>query len=365
MHKDQYLSAATERMVDYDHHSDMQNQLVLSKAALLGSLVEQIGRVKPEFTMVDYGCGPGHSAIDTVRPVVEAYRRISQDGPMVVRHADQPGNDWNALLALAFGPHGYQRNTDGIRTEAAIGSFYTQMAAPCSVSLATCFMACHWLSRSLSLTSPGTLWFADLDGEARATMVALARSDWTQFLRCRAQELRPGAFLIVSILGSVPDAAEKNGVRSAARKLYRALYRVAHEMVDDGLLMASALDRFVFPLWFPTVEEARDPIDREPDLAEAFAVIEAAVDPVEPHPNDVYEDLLGDRAAYAKSYVGYIRGFGESTLRLHLFSHSAQGAAETDALNEEFFRRLTRLYEDETSQHASETLIMTIVLRRR
>jgi len=357
--------ASTEHMVDYDRNSYMQDQLVRSRADWLRAAVERIGPVAPEFTVADYGCGPGHSALHAVAPVIEAYRRIVPQGAMVIRHSDQAGNDWNALFALVFGPDGYRRNAPGIRTEAVPGSFYTQLAAPGSVALCTCFVASHWLSRALSPYSPGTVWFADLQGEARAEYAALARADWTQFLRCRAAELRPGGMAVVSTLGSVPDAGEINGIRSSARRLYRAIFDVANQMVADRVLDASALDHFVFPLWFPTAEEASAPIAREPDLEQAFDIIEASVAPVPVHPNDVYEDSLGDPAEYARRYAGYIRGFGESALRLHLFGPSAKTSAEADRLTEDFFARLTRYYQAEPGRHASETMMLTLVLRRR
>jgi SAM dependent carboxyl methyltransferase len=364
-HEPRQELVSTGRMVDYDRNSQMQDQMVRSNADWLRTLVERIGVVAPQFIVVDYGCGPGRSALDTVRPVIEAYRRLDPQGPMVIRHADQAGNDWNALFALVFGPDGYQRAGSGMRTEAAVGSFYQPMATPGSVALGTCFAACHWLSRALAPRSPDTVWFADLTGDARAEMAALARADWTQFLRCRALELRPGGFAIVSTLGSVPDAREPNGIRVSSSKLYRAIFDVARQMVDAGSLAKSALDHFVFPLWFPTADEIRAPIDREPDLAEAFEVVEASVAPVQPHGHDVYEDQLGDPATYARLYAGYVRGFGESSLRLHLFRHSAKDAAAIDVLTEEFFQRFTRYYQDEPGRHASETMIATLVLRRR
>ncbi len=358
-------AASTERMVDYDRNSFMQDQMVRSKEDQVADLVRKIGAVDPEFVLADYGCGPGRSALDAVRPAINAYRQISPAGTVVVRHTDQPGNDWSALMALIFGEAGYQHQGSGIRTEIAAGSFYGVMAAPRSVALGTCFAASHWLSRSISVHSPGTVWFADLEGEARAEVAALARADWTQFLRCRAQELRSGGFLFVSTLGSVPDKAEKNGIRASARKLYRAIYEVAHQMVVDGLLDASALDRFLFSLWFPTAEEARAPIEEEPDLAEAFDIIEASVDPAAVNPQDVYVHEIGDPATYARLYAGYIRGFGESSLRMHLFGPAARDAAEVDTMTETFFRRLTDYYQAEPGRHASETMIVTLILRRR
>jgi hypothetical protein len=121
----------------------------------------------------------------------------------------------------------------------------------------------------------------------------------------------------------------------------------------------------VFPIWFPTAEEACGPIDEEPDLKEAFEVIEASVTPAPVHPNDVYEDSRGDPETYARLYAGYVRGFGESTLRLHLFGASAGNAGEIDTLTEEFFGRLARQYRAAPGRHASDTSIMTLVLRRR
>ncbi len=249
--------ASTEHMVDYDRNSQIQGQMVRSNAERLRGLVERIGVVAPPFVMVDYGCGPGHSALGTVGPVVEAYRRIDPHGPMVIRHADQPGNDWNALFALVFGPEGYQRAGSGIRTEAAVGSFYEPMAEPGSVALGTCFAASHWLSRAIAPRSPGTVWFADLIGDARAEMAALARSDWTQFLRCRARELRPGGFATISTLGAVPDVREPNGIRASASKLYRAIFDVANEMARAGSLKESGPRPFRLSPLVP--DRGRDP----------------------------------------------------------------------------------------------------------
>jgi hypothetical protein len=116
-------------------------------------------------------------------------------------------------------------------------------------------------------------------------------------------------------------------------------------MVAEGVLERSALDHFVFPLWFPTADEARAPISQDSDLKEAFEILESTVTPAPVHPNDVYEDSLGDPAEYARLYAGYIRGFGESSLRLHLFGPSAKNAAEVDQLTREFFERLTRCYQ--------------------
>ena len=65
---------ATDGMVDYDRSSTVQQQLVLSHGARIRDLVQRLGLVEPELKIVDYGCGPGRSAIDAVTPAIDAYR---------------------------------------------------------------------------------------------------------------------------------------------------------------------------------------------------------------------------------------------------------------------------------------------------
>jgi len=355
---------STEGMVDYDRNSAAQQRIVRFHAERIRGLVERLGHVRPELKIVDYGCGPGTSAIDVVKPAIESYRARFPEAPIAVCHADQPGNDWNALFALATGPSGYHGETKAIRTEAAIGSFYDQMVADGSVALGTSFAASHWLSHAVRLHAPGTVWFADLTGQARTDMSAFAQEDWTRFLRCRALELRPGGFLLVSTLGSIADDGEINGTAASGRGIYRAIQRVAQEMADDGLLDRKVLDGFVFGLWFMTEEEARAPLESDPALAEAFEIEEVKVEPTPANQTDIFAHSINNPAEYASRYVGYTRAFGDSTLRTQLFEPSADGAAAADRLAREFYRRLEILYRTSGGKYACEIWHLTVILRR-
>lgn len=79
----------------------------------------------------------------------------------------------------------------------------------------------------------------------------------------------------------------------------------------------------------------------------------------------MYANEIGDPEAYGSLYARYVRRFGASSLRLHLFARSTPNPAEIDRLNEESFNRFAQLYEKAPGAHAAETWIMTIVLRRR
>jgi hypothetical protein len=352
-------------MFDYDHNSSAQQTIVASQSDRIRALVAGLGPSDSDLRIVDYGCGPGTSAITAVRPAVEAARTLHPGRPVVVCHADQPGNDWNALFDLVWGPSGYRTSGDGLRTEAAIGSFYDRSLADASVDLATCFAASHWLHHAVRLHSPGSLWFADLTGAARREMADVARRDWTLFLSRRATELRAGGFLFVSTLGSVPDTAEVNNAAASGRGIYRALQVVAQTMADDGLIAGSVLDEFVFALWFPTADEARQPIVDDADLARAFDIESVEVEPAAERPTDFFADLITDPMAYADAYTGYIRAFADSTLRTQLFEPSSDDPTQQTTVATEFFDRLHALYLTHLDRYAFELWQLTVVLRRR
>ena len=366
MHEDQtHSDRSTEGMVDYNAHSSAQQSIVATRAATISKLVKRIGSVRPEFRIADYGCGPGISTINVARPAIEAYRELDADGPIAMCHADQPGNDWNALFTLLSGSEGYLKGRTGIRPEAAVGSFYDRMVSDESVDLATCFTASHWPSRAVHLDAPGAVWFADLQGAARREMAALARNDWVRFLQLRAQELRPGGYLLVSTLGSVPDADEANGAAASGRGIYRAIQIAAQSMADEGLLDAAVLGRFVFALWFQTEEDARVPIETNPVLSKAFEIEEVAVRPAPANAEDVFGALIGDPAAYAREYAGYTRAFADTTLHMQLFGPAAKSDEDADALATEFYRRFEALYRAHPGRYKFELWQLTVILRKR
>ncbi len=356
---------STDGMVDYGRHSVAQQQLVDVMAGRIRQLTERLGLVEPELKIMDYGCGPGPSAINAVKPAIQAYRARYPDAPIAVCHADQPGNDWNALFKLAAGPSGYLAGATNLRSGAAVGSFYQQMAAAGSVALGTSFYASQWLSQAVRLNAPGAIWFADLTGSARDELAALASRDWARFLRCRAVELRPGGFFLLSTLGAVADASEVNGAAASGRGIYRAMQRVTQDMAREGAIDPQVLDHFVFGLWFLTAEEARRPLEDDPQLAEAFEIEHIGVAPAAQNPDDLFAHAIGDPAEYARLYTGHTRAFAHATLMAQVFTPSTANAAEAERLAENFYDRLQALYWQDLAKYACELWYVTVVLRRR
>jgi SAM dependent carboxyl methyltransferase len=364
MHQETTAERSTEGMVDYNENSQAQRQNASRHASTIRDLAERVLPLSDRLNITDYGCGPGQSAIDTVKPALDTWLNGGAKADVSVCHADQPGNDWNALMKLAFGPDGYMNVSRAHQVQTSVGSFYSRLVPDRSVTLATCFAASHWLSKSIRLHAPDTVWFADLTGENRKKLWQQAQSDWRNFLRLRAEELQSGGYLLVSTLGAVPEQGEINSIAASGRGIYRALQHVTAEMTDEGRLDRKTADSFVFGLWFMTSEEARGPIENDAFLSDAFEVdtLDAAN---ADESGDLFSAYINQPSEYAHKYAGYVRAFACSTLRSQLFAPSAKTDDETDALETDFFDRLEALYREKTSAYAFEQWFMTIILRRR
>ncbi len=286
------------------------------------------------------------------------------DQPIVVGHSDQVGNDWNTIFELVKGPASYSHISKNIRTEAAIGSFYDQVTSPASASIGTCIFASHWLSQSIQLNSPGTVWFADLHGDARQIVERIAQKDWTRFLLQRAQELRAGGYLVVGTLGSIPDPSEINGIAASGRGTYCAIQVVVQAMTDDGLISSENLNSFLFSLWFMMKAEAQYALEENAKLKDAFEICRISVERAPIKAEDIFKEHIDDPDTYAKKCVGYTRAFADSTLRTQLFGPNCDNSELLDRLMIEFYSRLARLYEAATSKYACEVWHLVVVLRR-
>jgi len=348
----------------YDENSTLQRNAVLQQAERLKRAVGALDMGGPELRVIDYGCGPGRNSMAAFRAVLDEVHGQRPDLTVVTVHNDQIGNDWNDLFANIQGPDGYLDRAGPVRPEATVGSFYGPVASAGSIDLGMSFMAAHWLDGAITIPSPVTLFFADMEGAARHAIRYKADSDWTQFLRQRAMELMPGGWLIVETISSIKDPNDWSGLAAGGHKLYRAFWRIADGMARDGLLDAPSLETFVFPVYFRELSEVRAPLGREPDLKEAFEIIELVGEMI-PNPYTPPLEETGDLAQFAKDYTGYARGFSESAFRNGLFDRSARGAEDAGRLAEIFYRRLEAFVATEPGQYTSGTQSMTLVLRRR
>ncbi|KIC47197.1 hypothetical protein RA28_05830 [Ruegeria sp. ANG-S4] len=349
-------------MVDYAGNSLPQKHSIQSRADDVRKMADKVLASSNEIHIADYGCGTGANAILSVKPAVKSFTDRYPDRSIFVHHVDQAENDWNTLFDCAAGQDGYAKLSSRIRPVASVGSFFSMAAPTSSIDVGTSFGASHWLSSQPVISAKGTLWFADLKGEARLELKEQAQRDWETFLALRLRELRKDGRLMVSTLGAIPDTSEANGICSSGRHTYRAMYDVAEAMVNDGLISEPALRDFIMPIWFMSKEDALEPFKRNMELADGFVIERAEVAPAQQNPKDIFADLINAPQEYAASYKGFVRSFTESTFRQSLLRGETNQATET--LLNEFYDRFEALIKEGMGKYAFEIWLLTIELRK-
>ena len=329
----------TQGMADhYDQHSEYQRAVAATGAAL----IEQCVQATPladgaTFVVADYGASTGKNSIASVRTAVDAVRSASPTRPVAVLHNDVPTNDWNTLFAnVVSDEHSYLHAAEFRRCSplASAITFFEPAAPAGSVHLGVSFSAAHWLREQPTVAVDG-FYFCDATGDAATTLTAQADADWTAFLTARAQDLAPGARLLVQDVGTEPVV----GGDGARHREQAADGDARRRRADGRCRRARSRCRGAVPPPRVRPHPGRGcrANRRDSDLAAAFTVIEARTDPVA-NPYLTAWKADGDAAAYGKAYATFVRGFTESSFREHLFTPGAVGQVEQRI--DEYFARL-------------------------
>ena len=362
--------SATEGMKGggyYDDHSQYQRATAASAAQLIGESVAAAPLPDQEqmFVIADYGSATGRNSAASVRLAVDAVRARRADQAVAVIHNDLPRNDWNELFAnVASAPNSYVHAAGpAVLPLASAVSFFEPAAPSASVHLGVSFSAAHWLRAQPDIVLPGGFYFCEATGENRAALATQAAADWVAFLSARAADLAPGGRLVVQTVGTEP-ADPPDGPRVTARKLMLAMSEVAGELVADGSLDRSSVDRYILPVYARTPAEARAPLEGQgAPLQDAFELIECRTDPVA---NPYLEKWCTDRdaAAYGRDYSAFVRAFTESSLREHLVPPGTADAQAGELLDR-YFTLLAERFAADPERDRFEDWTLTVVLARR
>jgi hypothetical protein len=357
---------ATQGMAgDYDEHSQYQRAVADTGAAHITRCVDAV--TVPDhktFVVADYGSSTGGNSMTAMRTAIAAARAHDPQRAVVAVHNDLPTNDWNQLFRnLATSPDSYlQLAGPAVVPFASAVSFFEPAAPAGSVHVGMSFSAAHWLRDQPTVVVPDGFYFCEATGDARRALADAAAADWAAFLEARASDLAHDGRLLVQMVGA--EAATNGGEPSVtARKLLRAMYEVATDMANEGLLDPDAVVRYVLPVYARTVDEARAPITGETSsLREQFTEVECRTDRVA-NPYFTKWEHDGDSHAYATAYAAFVRGFTESSLREHLFDAGTTDGDRSAALGE-FFRRLTGRFETDPTRDRFDDWTLTVVLAR-
>lgn len=348
----------------YDIHSEYQRRVIEGGDELIRSVVAalELPADPSALTIADYGAGTGATSVHAVGTAIAALRKRDPERPVMAIHNDVATSDFSQLFRNVADPEGYLEIAAGpIYPAAVAGSFFGQVVPSASVHVGMCSNAAHWLREQPEVRAPQGMYFCDAGGSAREALAEQAAGDWQAFLGARGAELAPGGRLLAQGIGTT--TADDGGERVSASRLLRVMWQVAVSLADDGKLDRKTLDRYVFPVYCRSVEEATAPLE---DGGPLDGILEVETSRVDEVPNPYWEafERDGDPATYADAYEQFVRAFAESTLTAHLFEPGAVDI-EPAALCDEFFNRLRAASAADPDAGRYEAWVVRLVLRRR
>jgi hypothetical protein len=335
----------------YDHHSDYQMRGAISQADLVDSIAAELvpNEGRGGLVLADYGCAQGRVTNVLIRGAVERIRAGYADVPISVYHNDLLDNDWATFLGHLRADDSYLTIAGGPITPLVSAiSFYEPVTPRGIVDFGLSFAAAQWLAAPGPTNGGTEIYFDQLEGAPREAMAAQAHSDWTRFLRLRADELAPGGRLVVNLM-AVPE-----GHRAAGHDAWGHVREICVDLAAESLIDQKRLHEYVIPVYERTPDEVRRPFAET--LGERLELLGQNVEPVESPFVAAYRKD-GDAAAFARGFTGFFRAFSEPSLEA--------GLAATGSALDELYRRLESRVEEEADAFDFQVNALTAVIARR
>ena len=347
----------------YDQHSGAQMSSIQALHGWVDDAVRGMPLPDPArpVTILDLGSSEGRNAIQVMARIVEGLRRRT-DQPVQTIYSDLASNNFNRLFTNLEEARRAEFFPAGTFHGAVGGSFYGGLLPPGTVHLATSFNAILWLDQMPAVRIPDAVAYrrpqAHRDEpiappEVTAAFQRQAAQDLIRFLECRALELVPGGKLLISTPGDTDQVRVADGI-------YDVLNDACLDLVATGQLDQEEYERLTMPVYFRTVAELLEPLEREDSpVRRAFAVDRAEALEA-PTPFSIEFRRSGDVAAYAAAYAGFLRAVSESVVR----GAFRRPAGETTTLDSLFERVRARLVA-EPERYAWRYIVVAALLTRR
>ena len=274
------------------------------------------------FNMMDLGCADGGTSLGMVRAALNRVRALAPRADLTVTYADQPRNDFNALVKIVHGlsdrktylGETYLGELDRVYPLFSANSFYLQAVADDSLHLGFSATAMHWLSRKPGNISNHVHVVGAGGAELRAFSTQAAK-DWETILLCRARELiRGGRLVLVNFCRDAQGRYLGNTNPSGGGvNMFDTFNQIWRAFVDDGRITPQEYTNMTLPQYYNTVEEFSRPlVDAAGPCWRAGLRLENIETRVVPCPFAEEFKIHGDVNLFADGLIPTLRSWNES-----------------------------------------------------
>ncbi len=270
------------------------------------------------FSIMDMGCADGGTSLRMLGAAVRRVRGIARGADISITYADQPRNDFNALVNIVHGRGPFATYVDdfaGVYPLFSANSFYLQALPSATLNLGFSATAMHWLS-----AKPADLaehvHAVGASGAELSAYAAQAAADWETILLHRARELVSGGRLVlvnfcIDERGRYLGNTDVDGGGGA--NMFEVFNQIWRRFMADGRITAPEYTAMTLPQYYRTMAEFAAPL-RDPASAchRAGLRLETMETRVVPCPFAEEFKVHGDVEKFADGLMPTLRSWNES-----------------------------------------------------
>ncbi len=265
------------------------------------------------FVMSDMGCADGGTSLDMMHVAIKCINEKYPSLPVQIVYADQPRNDFNALVKIINGLTDFKSYLDDFENvfpTFAGTSFYKQILPANTLYLGFSATAMHWLSAKPANIS-NHVHAVGAQGKEFEIFQKHARGDWETILRHRSNELRAGGHLV--LVNFCRDEKGRYLGNTGGINMFDTFNQIWQQHVDDNVITQDEYISMTLPQYYNTVEEFSAPFnDANSEVSKTGMRLEYIETRVVDCPFKVDFQQHGDAKKFAHDYIPTIRTWNES-----------------------------------------------------
>ena len=280
---------------------------------------EQIGLDKSAFTIADMGCADGGTSLDMIRKVIGRIKQHSANTAITIIYADQPANDFNALVDIIHGRTQFQSwlgQYDNVFPLVSGSSFYLQCVPDHSLDFIFSATAMHWLSTKPCNISDH-VHMVGASGDEYEQFCQQAKTDWKTILACRAAEMKPGSKMV--LVNFCRDEHGQYLGNTGGHNMFDIFNEIWQDFINAGIITETEYQNMTLPQYYRTVEEFSEPLtDPQNDAYKAGLRLDSIETGVVPCPFAEEFKIHGDTKKFADGLIPTVRSWNQSIFKAGL-----------------------------------------------
>ena len=315
--------------------------------------LQSIPEIGDRFTIADMGCADAGTSLDMLRNVLKHVKKRNPATQSTVIYADQPANDFNALISIIHGRTAFESWLGEIENAYPLvsgSSFYSQAVPDNSLDMAFSATAMHWLSAKPCNIS-GHVHMVGASGEEYKAFEQQGKSDWANILKHRAKELKSGGKMV--LVNFCRDEQGHYLGHTGGVNMFDTFNSIWQQFQSDGRISSEEYKSMTLPQYYNTVEEFSAPLtDTQSTVYKDGLRLESIKTATVPCPFAVEFEQHKDSKKFADGLIPTVRSWNQSIFKAELSNERSE--AEKVQLIEDYYSTYHQMVVDDPKGHGMD-----------